>query len=294
VLSAEQPASAGRSFYAGRELGIEDAAEVMRSTYCKVVGLVGLADVGKTSFLTAIYLLACCEQLSGFRFAGSRTLQGFEERARLLRKWDNATLPTQLAIRTTRQELRQGGLLHLRLATEDGPVDTTDILLSDVPGDWFKDLIRHHELAERVAFLKRADALIFLVDAERLLSPGQRSQELHSARLLLERLVHDVGVRPDIPFIFAVSKIDANGRVDAITGEGELIKAAEAFGLKPTLVRCASFSRCPADVPSGYGVPEILRAALDVEYELVVQQRAAREPASDRSFERFVAKKAEA
>ena len=84
----KMPTQAARKFNWGNELGTQDAIEIMCAKYAHLIGIFGSTDAGKTCFLSSLYLMASGGKLpSPYQFAGSLTLQAFEDRARGLRQW---------------------------------------------------------------------------------------------------------------------------------------------------------------------------------------------------------------
>lgn len=258
----------GRKFWAGSELGLEEAESIMRARYTHLIGLVGPTDVGKTCFLIALYLKASSSDapLELYRFAGSRSLLGFEERARGARDWQAGQIPDKLSEHTILQDPRSPGFMHLRLTKVDAS-HTYEILLTDLPGEWFEAAIDDTAAADRLTFLRRADGILFFVDGERLLDAHTRHQEAHMARMLLGRLKEAVQLDTSIPFALLVSKIDKLERkVDenmSIDGVDSVCAEAKELGFSPSIVYTASFSRCPELIPNGYKVEKALHILLN-------------------------------
>ena len=66
----------------GRPMGLSDLRSIAARGQVTVIGVIGPADAGKTSFLTALYLLLLRgQQLGPYRFAGSWTLEAWESLA---------------------------------------------------------------------------------------------------------------------------------------------------------------------------------------------------------------------
>jgi hypothetical protein len=122
----------GRRFHPGTELGIQEATDIMRARYGHLIGVLGSTDEGKTCFLSSLYLMASGGKLPApYLFAGSQTLQGFEDRARGLRTWQGGQLPSQLVDHTTLSDPRQPSLLHLAIQESQGERRLYDLLLTD-------------------------------------------------------------------------------------------------------------------------------------------------------------------
>lgn len=246
-----------RRFHTGLELGTEDAITVSRASYCHLIGILGASDAGKTCFLLSLYLMASRGAMpNGYRFAGSLTLKGFEDRARRIRSWKAGPLPSQLADHTTLSDSRQAALLHLALRKRGNLGRRIDLMLTDLPGEWSTTLVDRVATANRFHFLKRADGIIIVVDGPSLVSP-RRHVEVQRTKHLLERLVSDVGVDPTVPLTILLTKGDeiVMKRPDAAS---ELIQHSQSLGFKPEAVMSAAFSRTPDAVPNGTGVFEAL------------------------------------
>ena len=123
----------------------------MRRRYTHLIGVLGSNKVGKTCLLASLYLLASHGNLlPEFYFAGSLTLQGFEDRVRDLRGWEQGGLPDKLVERTHLQDPRRPALMHLCLKEKKPNGRWLDLLLTDLPGEWTNDLIEHESNAARL------------------------------------------------------------------------------------------------------------------------------------------------
>lgn len=281
------PVEAARRFHSGVELGITDALEIMRARYSHLVGLLGYTDAGKTCFLSSLYLMASRGLLpAGYRFAGSLTLQAFEDRARGLRKWEHGRLPKQLVDHTVLSDPRQPGLLHLALRQSLPDRRRFDLLFTDLPGEWSESLVQRSTEAERLRFLQRADAIILVVDGPVLMSPD-RHVELQRMRYLADRIAGDVGVSVDTPVVVLVSKCDEIEMKIPKAAE-DLEKYVRSLGFSVTLVPCAAFSRDPARFPNGTGVFRAVEAVLSAGSSVKELTTRSSVHAEDvRAFQRF-------
>jgi hypothetical protein len=253
--------SGGRKFHLGNELGAEDAAEIMRARYSHVIGVLGSSDAGKTCFLSSLYLMASGGTLPApFEFAGSFTLQAFEDRARGLREWHDGQLPLQLADRTLLSDPRQPSLLHLAIRESGELRRRFDLLLTDLPGEWTDKLVLHASNAQAFRFLQRADGIILVVDGT-VLKSNQRHVEVQRMRNFTERLANDVNVSRDTPIVILVSKSDEID-MQMPAAANELMLHVRGLGYQVTAISAASFSRNPGEVKSGTGVLEAVRTIL--------------------------------
>lgn len=260
----------GRSFHAGLELGLDDTVDLMQGRYGTVVAILGLYDVGKTCLLASLYLLASCGALlPDLAFAGSRTLSGFEARARRLRRWPKGLLPKQLVDHTVLADPRSPALMHLALQEGGESRQRHDLLLTDLPGEWTKALVEDATTSERFAFLHRADGIVIALDGPTFLS-SERHAQAHEAKLLLTRLAATLNVDRSIPIVLAVCKADELSM--NVPLHVEQVRAhAEKLGFSPLIVPVAAISRTPAVAQSGTGIREILDYFLKRDSEIPAQ-----------------------
>jgi hypothetical protein len=251
-----------RHFFPGFELGTADAAEIMRGRYGTLIAVLGQYDVGKTCFLISLYLLIACRAIgTELAFAGSLTLNGFEARARRIRKWKNGTLPKQFADHTVLADPRMPALLHLALRTTDSERTRHDLLITDLPGEWSTDLVKDVQTADRFDFLKRADGIIISLDGP-MLSGDSRHAAADDAKNLLTRLCDAVKVDRSVPLVLMITKSDEISMtippiVDSVVAH------AKAKGFNPQVVAVAAISRTPEKVKSGTGVLDVIERVLD-------------------------------
>jgi len=252
---ATGPVGAGRTFHLGNELGAEDAIEIMRARYTHLIGVLGSTAAGKTCLLSSLYLLASAGALPApYEFCGSLTLQAFEDRARGLRRWNNGALPDHLVDRTVLADPRRPSLLHLAVQRpgNDGQAERTDLLVTDLPGEWTNLLVTRAANAKSFEFLQRADGIILVVDGQ-VLTSDSRHVELQRMRNFSERLANEVGISRDIPFVLMVSKGDEIGMTEP-PDLRSLRDHIAGLGFNVSVIVASAFSRHPEKVKSGTGI----------------------------------------
>jgi hypothetical protein len=158
----------------------------------------------------------------------------------------------QLADHTVLSDPRQPSLLHLAIREQRDERRRFDLLLTDLPGEWTDNLVRHASDAESFRFLQRADGIILVVDGIVLMS-SERHVELQRMRYFTERIANEVKVGRDTPFVILVSKSDEIG-MKMPPSAIELTDYVRGFGYPTTTISAASFSRKPDEVASGTGV----------------------------------------
>jgi hypothetical protein len=259
AVSGRPAAPASRRFHQGFELGIADAQALMRGSYVHVVGILGVHNAGKTSLLTSLYLQITNRSLQPtYSFAGSFTLQGFEHRARRLRRWTPEGLPDRIVDRTVLTDPRRPAFVHLSLDAQGLPQRRVELLLSDLPGEWSSSLINRADVATRFDFLARADAIVLVVDGPNLANNTTRHLEALNARNLLVRLANDVKVSRDTRLLIVVSKFD---KLDSLPNDvGTISGEAERLGFKPQVIPIAAVSRRLERTPHGFGLHDFVTA----------------------------------
>jgi hypothetical protein len=268
------------------ELGTEDAAELMRTSYAHLIAVLGFSNAGKTCMTSSLYLMAAQGILEGFTFAGSLTLQGFEDRARRARVWAKGALPEKLAEHTILKDPRKPALLHMALE-DDSAKQRYELLFSDLPGEWSKDLVDRAANAERFSFAHRADGVIVVVEAP-LLVAANRHSELFKVKLLLQRLSESVQLACDVPLILMLSKIDLVD-VDVPAFDEAVVYAGTLGFSNITPIRACAFSSTPEKVKSGTGLTDALRVLLHgvVSTASRPTRRDEIKATGKRSFQRF-------
>jgi hypothetical protein len=121
--------------WSGRPFGLTDLRFVAGCRRPHVVGLVGPENAGKTTLLAMLFLMLSrgVKIGEGRRFAGSFTLEGWENIAQRLQL--RPPFPVSFPPHTPNNPQRQPGLLHLALSDAAGAM--RDVVLTDAPGEWF-------------------------------------------------------------------------------------------------------------------------------------------------------------
>lgn len=261
---AEGLSKVGRKFHPGSELGLDDAAEIMRSRYFHLIGVVGQTDAGKTAFLSALYLMSSQGLLRPqYSFAGSLTLQGFEDRVRRVRRWEKTGLPKEFMAHTQLPNPRSPSFMHLSLKEDEGQGRSIELLMTDLPGEWTTELINRLETASRFRFLGRADAVVYVLDGPLLANRDSQHQEAHKAKLMLERLRKTPLVSINTPLVLLISKCDELG-MNIPPALSEIVEETKALNFEPEVILSSCFSRFPKQVESGTGVKQVIDFVLTV------------------------------
>ena len=181
--------------WSGLPLGEVDAEAVVGTRRSRLLAIVGLPGAGKTTALAALWiLLRRGHDLGAHTFAGSYTLSGWHAIARYM-SWHPAghrTFPPH----TTATGDREPSLLHVALKHGD---ILTDLLLTDVSGEWFHEWTFDRESVPGATWIaQEADVFVLLSDCDAL--GGQsRGQARSRYEALCARVEEAAAGRPVLP-----------------------------------------------------------------------------------------------
>ena len=251
----DRPSSTA-SFPSSHTLGPDVIGDLMASRYVTMIGILGDPDSGKTACLASIYLLVANASLTGWTFADSRSLMGFEDIARGARDWNAGMPPDQMTVHTEMSDDRRPGFLHLRLVREaDGR--RVDLALPDLPGEWTTKLISSAQ-AERFGFMKSAEVLWIVIDGRSLADKERRQGAISRVGQLAERLktLFD-GAVPRLMIV--VTHRDGGELADTVSTRlsTELLRRDVEF----TVVQVAPFSESDS-VRAGFGIEDLIDATV--------------------------------
>lgn len=259
VLEAPKPKP---RFPASFTLSPTDANALMSKRYCRVVGILGAPDAGKTASLVSLYLLCSQARLDGFEYCDSRTLIAFEEIARGARRWNDGKVPEQMTGHTELADGRTAGFLHLRLRSKTSD-QTVDLLLPDLPGEWTNSLIDNNRV-ERLNFLKSADVLWIMLDGRSLMEANSRMHAIHRARLMIQRVAALLGPATP-PVVLVVTRRDLGNPSERTLDK--LKEEAASHGITVRIAQIASFAD-DSEIMAGTGLSDLLQHTVTIEVDL--------------------------
>lgn len=188
----------------GEALDSSDFYKIAARERTKMMMLVGPVACGKTTMETSIYQLFQRNPVSGYYFAGSKSLQGFEQRSYYTRIQSGGNTPE-----TQRTSLDDTNVfLHLRLWNKEND-EFTNLVLADLSGESFTNSIGQvEELKKKYHFAERADFIVGMIDGEKLCDKKRRNSVVMELIELL-RTFYDAGVlNKDCILQIVISKYD--------------------------------------------------------------------------------------
>jgi len=215
--SSELQADGPRIPWSGLALGRDDLPPIAALGRVRLVALVGLQNAGKTTALAAAMIARRRGSTACGAFAGSYTLLGWQQIARHL-EWPPQGIGG-FPPHTSSAEQRVPSLLHMALSN-DGQI--TNVLYTDVPGEWFRRWAMDEDAMEATTWLaSHASSFVIFADSEAL-AGNERGRALGEYEALARRLATNAQGRPVVP-IRAKSDQDVRSsileRLDGLNNE---------------------------------------------------------------------------
>jgi hypothetical protein len=246
----------------GEGLSILDAESLLAACDAQVVVIAGNSNSGKTTLVTTIYETFLVGEFAGHRFAGSRTLFGFEQRNYKNRGGYGFEEPDTPHTPFS----NPSPFLHLRLQPTNEFSPAEDLLLVDVSGERFSRAGDTPQSVAEIAGIARADALVLLLDGELLASPATRQQVISSGRQVLAACLGANGCGATTAVHLVVAKLDLlegneDARLFVEKKVAELAQFCSALGHKPIAHYIAARSK-HAETPTRQGLEGLLQSWL--------------------------------
>ena len=211
AVAVEQDAAAEQvegpaavDLFAGYEMSAAETEDITLRWPTQLIVLAGAEGSGKTTMLAALYERLARGSFAGFDFAGSRSLLGFEKICHPNRVVSGGTRPT--TERTI--PLDEAAYYHLALRETVGDRRRREVLLSALSGELYRWARNSREECEKLTFLSRANAVIVLVDGEKLATVEQRVNAHADAAGILDAFLDARMVPSGCHVEFVFSKID--------------------------------------------------------------------------------------
>lgn len=176
----------------GQAFTTDELGLVSSRTSPIIIGVVGRADAGKTSFLAMLYtLLLSGKKLKDYDFAGTKTILGWDGLYHRLKfKKGNVAFPQPTPVSSNR-------LYHLALRNEEQQLK--DIFFADASGEVFTlwSVNRNDENADNARWIySNSNAFMLFIDCEALLTDKNAAKK--EVMLIAQQLTSDLKDRPVI------------------------------------------------------------------------------------------------
>ena len=183
-------------------LSLREANELAGELGATVVVVAGPQAVGKTTMAVTLWGQFLHGPFGNFQFAGSRSLDAFDQRqfaSRLSSRNRRAE-----TLRTEDEDIR---LLHLRVVDLHGTA--SDLLPSDIKGEFFEDLINGRPATDGLqALIARADKVIVAVDGAKVASLEDRATAIFETQQLIGALTEPGWIHRRTPLLLLLTKND--------------------------------------------------------------------------------------
>lgn len=181
----------------------ENINDVLGDYNTHLVTLVGVSEVGKSTFVASLYhKLMCTGEIDGYNFIDSDTYVGFERRAYIR----NESLKT--SYRNSRTTTLEGQFLTLTLSKDN---KINKLIISDRAGETYKNSYTSNlSDVKQDKGLINSHHIIFFIDSSSVNNEDDYSDFCDDFQLLLSRMA-SAGVF-DVPKVYDIiyNKIDLN------------------------------------------------------------------------------------
>lgn len=226
----------------------------------KMLLLLGPVASGKTTIETSLYQLFQEKPVENYYFAGSRSLQGFEQRAYYTRIKSKGSLPD-----TPRTKVdEEPTFLHLRLWNRDNDA-TTNLIFWDISGEAFSENIgKVDSVKKEFSFAERADFVIGIIDGEKLCNKKTKnsvvSEIIQLLRTFLDSGVLGEGCVLQIVFSKYDLLIKEENYAEIIERAKDQINGyLEELSANIEYYCVAAMPSSAKDIQVGYGLSELLQ-----------------------------------
>ncbi len=173
------------AIYSGDTLVSAEANLIAASSLSRLIILCGLPDVGKTTMLASLFdLFQNNSSVDKYRYAFSRSLIGFEKRCHHSRLTSGRAYPETL--RTGLKDKHD--FLHLRVQKEASGHANTNLLFTDIAGEYFNSLKNSAEECARFNLARRTDHFVVFINADDLSDISRRQNAKVSSLGILRML----------------------------------------------------------------------------------------------------------
>lgn len=246
----------------GDVLSCKDIYQIAAKEKTKMIVFIGPAESGKTTIETSIYQMFFDKPVDDFYFAGSKTLQGYEQRAFFTRVRSHGI---EAKTPHTNIDFDQPCFLHLKL-WEKYRESMQNFVFTDLSGESYESHIGQIErVKENYSFFDRADYIIGVLDGN-LLRDKRKIQSTVSGMIELLRTFYDAKlINEECILQIVFSKYDLLYKLEGIDRVINRIKKQVENSFKEKFqnieyFKIAAMPESNEDIKIGYGLEELLRS----------------------------------
>ncbi len=170
----------GIPIYSGYAFSNEQADAMAAERECTTVIITGDVDSGKTTLVGRSYSAFLKGPVGDWRFAGTRTLLGYDQRVHDHRKSSRRAFATT---HHTPRGVYEYFHLDIQSMTEGS---TRTLLIHDISGENYQDAISRSAEAESLGMLERADVVVVMMNGQHLLLKARRVEAVSRMKDILQ------------------------------------------------------------------------------------------------------------
>lgn len=247
--------------HSGEALSSNEFYKIAAKENTKLLIFVGPVACGKTTMETSIYQLFHKAPVGNCYFAGSKSLQGFEQRSFYTRTKSKADSPV-----TQRTSIDASqSFLHLRLWDKTCDV-INNLILADLSGEEFVSTIGNViEAKERFYYANRADYIVGIIDGEKLCAKKTRNSVVSELVELLRTFKDADLVQEECVLQIVISKYDLLYKTENYEEVINKLKSQISSRLSElfSTIEFYSVAAMPTTIEAvqvGYGLEELLKS----------------------------------
>lgn len=246
-------------------LNVADASTLLRAAPSRLIAIVGPTSCGKTSLIASLSNLFQKGPVGNLRFARTRTMFAFEQACHHARAASLRHVPE------TEHTHRGSGVGFYHLGIQyDGTY--TQLLLSDRPGEDYREVADDPLNAADFVEVQRADSILMMVDGRTFLDLIERHNARQNTLMILQGLKDGdvfsgsqrLGVAlTKLDIIKSASQIDHDRTHREFDGLVNLIEARFSDNFREILPFKIAASPATEILPYAYGSDELLQFWLE-------------------------------
>ncbi|HEI9851338.1 TPA: hypothetical protein SLN67_004419 [Serratia marcescens] len=267
-------------------LSVEEVDKLLRWREASIIAVVGERNGGKTTLVTEIYERFLRGSFADVIFCHSLSLFGFEKKNFQSRAESGAATPD------TPRTSAQDGLrfFHLALSNESD-LQRNDLLISERAGEVYREIRDRPERSSEMIEIRKAKAVAFIIDGERVAAPRKRAEVFASVRNIIRALVDTDNISEQAQIQLVSTKfdlLDGDSMSDArnsLSDFEETISTMLAGRFEVVIFRTAARNPKRGTEPA-YGLAPLLKSWLKPKNSVVVD--SLKLPELSDEFDRFL------